>query len=246
MADWYSDEKFWQTFFSVLFTEERFELAEEQVGKILELLQFKGNSILDLACGPGRHSVALAERGFSVTGVDLSDFLLGKAKERADAVGVEIEWIHEDMRNFKRTGAFDLCLSMWSSFGYFEDMQDDLTVLRNIHDSLASGGVFLIDTKSKEVLARHYTPTSSHELKDGTLMIEQQEIIDDWSRVKNRWIMLKEGMAKEYRFEHTVYSGQELKDRLFQTGFTSVKVYGDLDGAQYGPEARRLIAVACK
>lgn len=104
----------------------------------------------------------------------------------------------------------------------------------------------MIDTKSKEVLARHYTPTSSRELNDGTLMIEQQEIIEDWSRVKNRWIMLKEGSAKEYRFEHTLYSGQELKDRLFQTGFSSVKVYGDLDGAQYGPEARRLIAVAGK
>ena len=246
MADWYSDENFWQMFFPVLFSEERFELAEEQVGKLLELSQFEGNTILDLACGPGRHSVILAKRGFKVTGVDLSGFLLGKARERADAAGVEIEWIHEDMLTFKRPGAFDLCLSMWSSFAYFENMEDDLVVLQNIHASLAYGGVFLIDTKSKEVLARHYTPTSSRELEDGTLMIEQQEVINDWSRVKSRWILLKDGMAKEHSFEHTLYSAQELKDRLFQTGFGSVKIYGDLDGAPYGLEARRLIAVARK
>ena len=246
VTDWFADEAFWQIFYPALFPEQRFEVSEEQVDKILELLEFKGNLILDLACGPGRHSVVLAKKGFKVTGVDLSPFLLAKAKERADAADVEIEWIQEDMRNFSRSEAFDLCLSLFTSFGYFENKADDIAVLRNIHDSLVSGGTCLIDVVGKERLAKHFQPTSSHELSDGTLMIERREIYENWSKIRNQWILLKEGKAKEYRFHHTIYSAQELKDRLMEVGFGSVRICGDLDGSEYGPEARRLIAIARK
>jgi SAM-dependent methyltransferase len=185
-------------------------------------------------------------RGFRVTGVDLSPFLLAKAKERAEVAGVEIEWIHDDMRRFSRSEAFDLCLSMFTSFGYFENKEDDITVLRNIHDSLVSGGTCLIDVVGKEWLAKHFLPTSSRELNDGTLMIQRREIYEDWSKIRNQWILLKDGKAKEYRFHHTIYSAQELKDRLIEVGFDSVIIYGDLDGSEYGPDARRLIAIAQK
>jgi SAM-dependent methyltransferase len=246
LTDWFSDEAFWRMFYPVLFPQERLEIAEEQVEKILALLKFEGNSILDLACGPGRHSVVLAQKGFEVTGVDLSQFLLEKARECASAAGVEIEWVHEDMRSFKRAGSFDLCLSLFTSFGYFKAKADDVSVLRNIHYSLIEGGSCLVDVVGKEWLAKHFRPTSSHELDDGTLMIERREILADWSRIRNRWIMLREGKAQEYLFEHTIYSAQELKDRFSDVGFKSVEIYGDLDGAEYGPEARRLIAIARK
>jgi SAM-dependent methyltransferase len=246
VTDWFADEAFWEMFFPALFPEQRFEAAEEQVDKILELLEFKGHSILDLACGPGRHSVVLAKKGFRVTGVDLSPFLLAKARERAASAGVEIEWIHDDMRSFSRPEAFDLCLSLFTSFGYFENKQDDMAVLRNIHGGLFPGGACLIDVAGKEWLAKHFQPTTSHELDDGTLIIERHEIYDDWSRIKNQWILLKEGRAREYRLQHTIYSAQELKDRLLDAGFSSVRICGDFDGNEYGPDARRLIAIAQK
>lgn len=246
MTDWFANEAFWETFYPVFFPDERFEMAEEQVGQILRLVELKGDSVLDLACGPGRHSVALARKGFRVTGVDLSPFLLGKARGRADAVGVEIEWIHDDMRHFRRPQGFDLALSIFTSFDYFEDQGDDLRVLQNIFDSLVPGGACLIDVVGKEWLAKHFQPTSSNELADGGLMIERREIYDDWSRIRNRWILLKEGAATEFRFHHTLYSAQELKDRLGQVGFERVRICGDLDGHEYGPEAKRLIAIAWK
>lgn len=246
VSDWFADEAFWQAFFPILFPEERFEVAEEQVEKILGLVEFKGKSVLDIACGPGRHSVVLAIKGLDVTGVDLSPFLIGKARERAEVAGVDIEWVNDDMRNFRRPEGFDLALSMFTSFGYFENKEDDLRVLRNIFESLVNGGAFLIDIIGKEWLAKHFQPTSSNELPDGSLLIERREIYDDWSRIRNRWILLKEGKAAEFRFHHTLYSAQELKDRLGQVGFERIRVCGDLDGNEYGPEAKRLIAIAWK
>ena len=83
MSEWFENEDFWTEMYPYMFTEERFESAEEEIDKILSLVEFSGTHILDLCCGPGRHSTVLAERGFSVTGVDSTAFLLQKATARA-------------------------------------------------------------------------------------------------------------------------------------------------------------------
>ena len=65
-------------------------------------------------------------------------------------------------------------------------------------------------------------------------------------RIRNEWILLRDGKATSHRFHHTLYSGQELKDRLAEAGFSEIRLHGDLDGAAYDTEAQRLIAVAKK
>jgi hypothetical protein len=74
----------------------------------------------------------------------------------------------------------------------------------------------------------------------------RHEIIDEWTRIRNEWIIIKGAEVRTFKFHHTLYSGQELKDRLFQVGFQDVKLYGDFEGEDYGREARRLVAVARK
>ncbi len=176
---WFEDEEFWTKLYPFMFRDERFEIADEQVQKLIDLVAFDGSTALDLACGPGRHSAALAKRGLQVTGVDLSSFLLGKAKELAGAEGAEVEWVREDMRHFVRPGAFDLVVNICTSFGYFDDKEDDLRVLRNVHASLRTGGVFVIDVMGKEWLAKRFLPTTSEELEDGTILVHRNQVIDD-------------------------------------------------------------------
>jgi hypothetical protein len=103
-----------------------------------------------------------------------------------------------------------------------------------------------MDMMGKERLARMFLATSSEELPNGALMVQRRRIFDDWSRIRNEWIIIRDGKTRSFTFHHTVYSGQELKDRLLQAGFSEVKLFGDLAGNEYGPEARRLIAVAHK
>ena len=109
-----------------------------------------------------------------------------------------------------------------------------------------AGGALVIDVVGKEWLARHFEATSSTKHEDGSLMINQREVFDDWTRIRNEWILLRGGDVQTFEFHHTVYSGQELRDRLEDAGFQSVKLYGDLDGSPYGPDAKRLIAVGRK
>ena len=246
MTEWFADESFWETLYPLMFPAERFDATPEQTEQVLALTTFSGADVLDLCCGPGRFSTVLASKGFNVTGVDKSAFLLGKAKSRAKDAGVDVEFVHEDMRDFVRPDAYDLVINMFTSFGYFDDKDEDLQVLRNIHESLRADGVLLIDVIGKEYLAKVFQPTVSVTAPDGSVLVQQHEIFDDWSRIRNKWILISGDSARTFDFHHTVYSAQELKDRLYAAGFGKVSVYGGLDGRPYDNHVQRLVAVASK
>jgi SAM-dependent methyltransferase len=243
---WFENDEFWRDFYPYMFPAERFAATPEEVSRIIALTQCTGGSVLDLCCGPGRHSVEFARRGFQVTGVDRSPFLLDRAREHATRSYAVLEWVQEDMRSFVRSGSFDLACSLFTSFGYFEDEQDDLRVLRNIHLSLKENGVLVIDVLGKERLARVWKDTMCTELADGSLIYQRPKIRDDWTRIRSEWTLVKDGRAQSFTFEHTVYSGRELKDRLLSCGFRQVQLFGDLQGSPYDLEATRLVAVARK
>jgi SAM-dependent methyltransferase len=244
--EWFDDDSFWRELYPFMFPEKRVADADEQVAKALALTKPPGKSVLDLCCGPGRCSIALAKKGFRVTGVDKTTYLLNKARAKAKAARVNIEWVREDMRDFVRPASFALVLSMFTSFGYFDDRQDDMTVLQNMFTSLQPGGACLIEVLGKERLAKILQPTISTVLPGGTLMVERHEIFDDWTRVRNEWLLIRGGRAKSFNFHHTIYSGQELRDRMERVGFVAVKLHGNLDGDAYGPDAERLVTIGHK
>ena len=246
MQEWYEDETFWRKMYPFMFPKQKFDGAGQEIDSVLELADLKSGDVLDLACGPGRHATALARRGFRVTGVDLSPFLLRQAKGLAQAEGVSIEWVREDMRSFARPEAFDLAISLFTSFGYFGDRRDDVRVLRNVYQSLRENGAIVMEMMGKERLASVFQPTGSVKLPDGRILVERREVLDDWSRIRNEWIVIEGDTATTFQFEISIYSGQELKDRLYEAGFNEVTLFGGFDGSEYGLDARRLVAVARK
>jgi SAM-dependent methyltransferase len=246
MGAWFEDESFWSELYPFMFPEERFHLAEEQIEKILALVGYEEGAVLDLCCGPGRHSLALAKRGIQVTAVDRSEFLLRRAKEEAAKSNLEIEFVLDDMRHFVSDHSFSLILNLFTSFGYFDDIEDDLKVLQNAYRSLKPGGAMVIDVFGKEPLARKYQATNSTKFGDEVMLIQRNEICEDWTRCRNEWILVKGATARTFSFQTRLYSGQEMKDILRKAGFEEVKVFGDLDGNEYGVDAARLIAVGRK
>jgi SAM-dependent methyltransferase len=246
MPEWFNNDSFWITSYPYMFPERTMEMAGEQVDKVLALTGVTGGAALDLCCGPGRHATALAARGFRVTGVDRTAFLLGKARERAEAENLDIEFVQEDMSHFIRPDAFDLAISMYTSFGYFDDKETDMTVLRNILASLKPGGVFVIDMMGKELLARIFEETNSTRYEDGSLVIRRREIFDDFTRIRNDWVLVQGDDVTSFTLHHTIYSGQELRMLMESAGFVDIQLFGNLDGAPYGLAANRLLAVGRK
>ncbi|HZU32269.1 MAG TPA: class I SAM-dependent methyltransferase [Candidatus Angelobacter sp.] len=244
--EWFENEDFWRDFYPFMFSEERFAAAGEEVSRIMTLAGRQEGHVLDLCCGPGRHSVEFAKSRFQVTGLDRSPFLLDRAREHATRADVQIEWIKEDMRHFLRPANFDLVCNMFTSFGYFTDPEDDLLVMRNMHQSLKENGVLMIEVVGKERLARVWQSAQCFDLPDGSKILQRPQLRDDWTRVRSEWTLIKNGGTQSFTFEHTIYSGRELKERLLSSGFKRVHLFGSLQGAPYDLDALRLIAVAHK
>lgn len=244
--EWFEDEAFWRDLYPFMFPESRLAEPEAVMDDVLELLQPQGTRVLDLACGPGRWSVAFAQRGFTVTGVDRTKYLLDKARARARAAGVKIEWMRQDMREFVRPAAFDVVLSMFTSFGYFDRKGEDALVLANIFKSLRPGGSCLMELAGKEILARIFLSTSCESLSNGAMLFERREVFDDWTRIRNDWTIVHRGRAKTLKFHHTIYSGHELRGLMENAGFERVKLYGSLQGLPYDNRAQRLVVIGRK
>lgn len=246
MNEWFKEEDFWESCYPFLFPPERLENGTFEVESILTLTGISKGEALDLCCGPGRHAIALAQSGFQVTAVDITPFLLEKGVELGRSKGLEIEWVREDMKSFKQKNRYHLVINLFTSFGFFENEEENRTVLSNIYDSLREGGVAVFEMMGKEVLAQHYQETQSKRLSDGSLFIQRNEIIDSWRRVKNQWILIKDGTTREYHFHLWLYSATEMAWMLEEIGFSEVEIFGDLEGAPYDVKAKRLIVMAKK
>jgi SAM-dependent methyltransferase len=245
MTSWHERDDFWETV--PLFDQRSLEAAPQEVDALLSLLGIEpGAEVLDLCCGVGRHSLELARRDYRVTGVDRTAAFLRTARQRAAAEALSVEWVQADMREFVRPGAFDAAINLFTSFGYFENQDEDRRVADNLFRSLRPGGMLVIEMMGKEVLARIFLPRDWQELADGTLFLLERAVDPDWTWMENRWILIRDGQRLEYAVGHRLYDGAGLRALLLDVGFESVALHGGLDGAPYDTSAQRLVAVARK
>jgi SAM-dependent methyltransferase len=120
------------------------DLTRREVDFLLEALSLQGTeTILDLACGGGRHSLELARRGFTVIGLDAAAPVLDHARGRAAEEGLSVEFVQGDMRALQFDGRFDAVLVMNSSVGFFDDTTN-AAVIAGCARALARGGRLLL------------------------------------------------------------------------------------------------------
>src|ERR1043165_2560604 len=174
---WYENDELWSGFAETMFPPRRAREAAD-LATTSPLMQFRpGARVLDLCCGPGLWLAPLADRGYRVTGVDLSQAMLDQAKQACP----DADLICEDMLEFRRDGQFDVVLNVFTSFGYLDAAEDNLTVLRNAYASLAPGGELIVDVMGKEVLAGWIGRPKTVDV-DGGYVIMRDTVLDDWTR----------------------------------------------------------------
>ncbi len=205
-----------------------------------------GARILDLCCGQGRHSVELARRGFKVTGFDLSEYLLGMARERAKVAGVEVEFVRGDMREIPWDSEFDAVVNLFTSFGYLESDEEDESVIRSIRRSLRPGGQVLVDQPNRE----QTTPWLGDGRKewwegDGYTVLEEH----NWDVLRSRITMTRTIIAPDRTRRQTgfvlrLYSHSEWMGMFHRTGLEWVRSYGGYDASDFRHDSRALTIIA--
>ncbi len=246
-ARWYEDffGEDWLELAALRIADERTQAEVDFVVGALEL--GPGASVLDLACGHGRHTLELARRGYRVTGLDLSAPSLDVARERAAAETLTAEFGECDMREIPFEDEFDAVLNLFTAFGYFDDEGEDRRVLEAVARALHGRGAFLLDTIHPPWLYRNFQPRAWSELDDGTLFLEDRSLDLRRGRIDTRWLGVRpDGTRSELWSSVRLYTLSDLAAMLSDAGLGLDRAYGGLDGSELGLESRRLVVLARK
>lgn len=217
-------QDWWRTYFDAGYVREYeplFDLTEDrrQVARLIELLELPaGARILDVPCGQGRHAHLLAEAGYDVDGLDLSDHLLGLAKKRG--TGRALRYRRGDMRRLPAawSGRFDAVLNLFSSFGFFADARDDARVIRECARVLKPGGVMIWQGGSRDGVMAKFLESDWWTARDGTVIAQDRSFdpLSGFLTIQSTW----QGKRKTEKREHRIrlYTPTRLAELMLDAG----------------------------
>jgi ubiquinone/menaquinone biosynthesis C-methylase UbiE len=242
-----SPSEAWDAFFSDFYLrayaeDERQGEAQAQALAAARLAKCPdGGDLLDVPCGFGRHSVALASAGYRVVGVDRSEVLLEEARRRA---GGE-RWpklVHADYRELPfGDESFDAALNLFTSLGYLGD-EGDTHVLAEIRRILRPGGRLVIETLHRDFLVSQYRERDWRLLGGGRLLLEQATFDPQSGVTQNTQTVIdSSGERESHSFSARVYTATELVAMLARAGFEQAKCYGTLEREPLTSDTRLVI-----
>jgi SAM-dependent methyltransferase len=218
--------------------------ASECIEKFTAYLKLPaGSFILDAACGKGRHSRALAAKGFNVTGINLSPFAITEAKKFEQD---NLHFYVHDLRLPFRINYFNYAFNFFTSFGYFKTMREHYDATRTIAQSLKLNGIFLID-----YLNRHYVENNlvkDEEKQMGNVLFKINRWFDDDKFYKNICVQdAEKNVTETYREEVKKFSLGDFTDMLSYEGLIIEKVFGNYSLEAYNEKTSpRMVMIARK
>lgn len=191
--------------------------------------------LLDLACGRGRHSILLAQKGYSVTGIDLSETAIRKAKERASRENIHnVRFLTGDMRENPGL-SFHAVVSLFTSYGYFLDDEENKKVLMNMRSMLKGNGRFLLDYLNPGYVKKSLIP-SEEKTVDG-IRFDIKRTIENGMVFKTISLTNPEtGEPVEHTERVKLYDLDWFRNNMEESGLILSGVYGDYDGGPYDSE----------
>ena len=236
--DWFVDW-FDTSWYHRLYRHRNNREAQRFIDNLIDYLRpDKESWFMDLACGKGRHSIYLAEKGYKVLGLDLSQESIDAAKKSEHN---RLKFDVHDMREIYGKQKFDFVLNLFTSFGYFETDNEHLDVLLNMKDAMRDAqSLLVLDFLNAHQVIQGLRPKEI--VKDGETIFRITRKVED-GFVKKK-IIVVEG-AQEYEFIERVrlYSLEDFNRLFVQAGLEMVAIFGDYDLNDYQKDSARLILI---
>lgn len=237
MSEWY--ERSFGEDYLLVYKHRDVQGAKREVHQMISWLGLpEGAKVLDLCCGMGRHSMELYEVGYQVTGIDLSGVLLREA--RNNDTDNKVNWVQSDMRNLPFDGGYDAVVNLFTSFGYFEQDEEHIQVLKEIRRMLKPNGQFIIDFLNPQYTKTHLVPHSER-VDEGQRIIENRVIENGYVK---KYITITDEQIKgsledsvqqprHYLERIRLYSKDEFVLMMHEAGLKIDQIYGDYNEEAY-------------
>jgi len=251
------DPNWWWHIFNSLYLKTDGDVVEDKnitIGEVDMLLSILSLSpedgILDLCCGQGRHSLELAKRGFKyIEGLDRSHYLIQKAKTKAKKEGLGVRFREGDARKLQYPhDAFNVVMILGNSFGYFETIEDDMRVLREVLRVLKPWGKLYIDVADGEYLKKNFQPRSWEWIDKKLFVCRERSLSIDEQRLISREVVthVGKGVIADQFYAERLYSSESITQILRKAGFSDVVFHGQFStdsqrNQDLGMMERRLI-----
>ena len=236
--DWFTDW-FNTPYYHVLYKDRNNEEALLFMKNITTFLALpKTTHILDLPCGKGRHSVFLNSLGYQVTGGDLSENSIKYAQEfENDTLNFSVHDMRKPFNN-----QYNAVFNLFTSFGYFEDDQDDILILKNIKDGLKKDGVFVFDFLNAEFVKATLVDKET-KIVDGITFNITREIKDGFILKNISFFADDENHSYTERVKYL--DAKKMKAYFEKAGFTITNIFGNYKLSNFDVQtSKRLILVA--
>jgi len=235
----------WRNIFNSLYLKTDGDVVEDQkitneevdlFTSILKILP--EDKILDLCCGQGRHSLELVRRGFkNIEGLDRSHYLIQRAKNQAKKEDLDVRLREGDARKLPYPpDTFDIVMILGNSFGYFETIEDDLRVLKEVFRVLKPWGRLLIDVADGGYLREKFQPRSWEWIDKNLFVCRERSLSLDEQRLISREVIthVEKGVIVDQFYAERLYSKESLIQILNKAGFCDVTFCG-----QISPDSQR-------
>ncbi len=225
------------------------EVTKQEVNFLLNELNLqKGQHILDVPCGFGRHAIELSKKGFKVTGIDISETFIKGLTEKIISEKLNINAIQSDILTIQLNEKFSGAVCLGNSFGYFNIDRMKLFV-EKVSSSLESGSKFIINSGmiAESILPNflNYSKNNSYNVGNITMDITNIYHVED-SYMRSHLLYTKEGTTEEHAFKHYVFTLGEVIRLLKLYGLNTIATYSSTSKDHYKLGDRQVYIVTKK
>lgn len=209
---------------------------------IKKLCISKADSILDLACGLGRHSIELAQQGFDITGIDYDETLIEEAVKTSSNLKCKIQFYKKDIHNFIQSKSYNKIYLLYSYFG----LKKFINILENIYHTLKQDGLFCFDIPNKSYFLKSNKDAQNYDNENKFDQINRNypNVIHNVFRKYNSDKLLFEDNL--YEVITIMYNLKEMLSVLRNVGFKNIEAYSNWNFTPYSESSSRIILIAKK
>lgn len=230
------------SYYHILYNNRNTEEAALFVDRLFEHFHpEKGSKLLDIACGKGRHARHMSEKGFDTTGIDLSSSSITYAKQYENE---NLHFFRHDMRKPFRHETFDYAFNLFTSFGYFQTLQEHIDALNAFNDSLKPSGLFVLDFFNSSKIIRELVPFEIKDEKGITFTIKKE--LRDRKIVKTIEFVAQE---KKHIYHEKVFAFtlSDFIEMMKESNFKIIDKFGDYNFHSFTEsDSPRLILICQK